>query len=82
MANMGLSDLAIVAPRCDAKGEQAVAYAAHGRALLDGAAIVDDLPPEPTGLDGRMSVAVGLAAKKSLHEGRPVKVSEIAPGTA
>ncbi len=45
-------------------------------------AIADDLPPEPTGLDGRMSVAVGLAAKKSLHEGRPVKVSEIAPGTA
>jgi hypothetical protein len=28
-------------------------------------------------LDGRMSVAVGLAAKKSLQEKRPVKLSEI-----
>ena len=44
-------------------------------------AIVDDRPPQPTGLDGRMSVAVGLAAKRSLREGRPVKVSEIVSGS-
>lgn len=45
-------------------------------------AIVDDLLPQPTGLDGRMSVAVGLAAKKSLFEQRPVKVSEMVPSIA
>jgi TrmH family RNA methyltransferase len=43
MANMGLSDLVIVAPRCDAKGEQAVAYAAHGQPVLDDAPVVEDL---------------------------------------
>jgi tRNA/rRNA methyltransferase len=49
MANMGLSDLVIVAPRCEVKGEQAVAYAAHGQAVLDGAAVVDDLAAALTG---------------------------------
>lgn len=37
-------------------------------------AIVDDKPGAPTGYDGRMSVAVGLAAQKSLQENRPVSV--------
>ena len=41
------------------------------------AAVVNDTPPDPTGHDGRMSVAVGLAAKKSLQENRAVKVAEI-----
>jgi myo-inositol 2-dehydrogenase/D-chiro-inositol 1-dehydrogenase len=41
------------------------------------AAVVKNTAPQPTGLDGRMSVAVGLAAKKSLQEKRPVKLSEI-----
>ena len=36
------------------------------------AAVVEDAPCDPTGHDGRMSVAVGLAAKKSLLENRPV----------
>lgn len=40
-------------------------------------AVVKNTAPQPTGLDGRMSVAVGLAAKKSLQEKRPVKLSEI-----
>ncbi len=44
MANMGLSNLVIVAPRCDVRDEAAVAYAAHGAAVLDGARVVADLP--------------------------------------
>lgn len=43
MANMGLSDLVIASPRCNVRDEAAVAYAAHGRAVLDGARVVDDL---------------------------------------
>jgi len=37
----------------------------------------DDKPTPTTGEDGRMAVALGYAAWKSLHENRPVKVSEI-----
>ncbi len=44
MANMGLADLAIVAPRCDVRDEQATAYAAHGAAVLARARVTDDLP--------------------------------------
>ncbi len=43
MANMGLHDLVIVAPRCDPQDEAAVAYSAHGRAVLDGARVVPTL---------------------------------------
>lgn len=49
MANMGLSDLVVVAPRCDIHDEQAVAYASHGKPVLDAARVVDDLP---AALDG------------------------------
>ena len=44
MANMGLSELVIVAPRCDVRAEAAVGYAAHGHAVLDAARVVEDLP--------------------------------------
>lgn len=44
MANMGLSELVVVDPRCEVCAEQAVAYAAHGRAVLDNARVVNDLP--------------------------------------
>lgn len=44
MANMGLSDLVIVAPRCDIHDEAAAAYAAHAQPLLDAARIVEDIP--------------------------------------
>jgi TrmH family RNA methyltransferase len=44
MANLGLSDLVIVAPRCDVHAEAAVAYAAHARAVLDSARMVSDIP--------------------------------------
>lgn len=39
--------------------------------------IVDDITPPVTGLDGRAPVVIGLAAQKSLVEGRPVECSEI-----
>jgi len=44
MANMGLGDLVLVAPRCDPRATEAVAYATHGRAVLDAARIVEDIP--------------------------------------
>jgi myo-inositol 2-dehydrogenase/D-chiro-inositol 1-dehydrogenase len=39
--------------------------------------VVDDTPPPVTGLDGRIPVVMGYAAKRSLAEGRPVKLGEV-----
>ncbi|HTY35780.1 MAG TPA: Gfo/Idh/MocA family oxidoreductase, partial [Bacteroidota bacterium] len=39
--------------------------------------VAEDKPMSVGGRDGLMSVAIGLAAKKSLAEHRPVKLSEI-----
>jgi myo-inositol 2-dehydrogenase/D-chiro-inositol 1-dehydrogenase len=39
--------------------------------------IVDDTPPPVTGLDGRIPVVMGYAAKRSLVDGRPVSLSEV-----
>jgi len=39
--------------------------------------ILEDKEPEVTGIDGLKPVLIGLAAKKSLREGKPVKVEEI-----
>jgi tRNA/rRNA methyltransferase len=44
MANMGLSNLVIVAPQCDWAGEEAQHMAVHGRTVLDQAQISPDLP--------------------------------------
>ncbi len=44
MANMGLSELVIVAPRCEPKCETAVGFAAHATSVLDAARIVPELP--------------------------------------
>jgi myo-inositol 2-dehydrogenase / D-chiro-inositol 1-dehydrogenase len=41
------------------------------------ACVREDKPTPVTGLDGRMAVVLGMVAKKSLQENRPVKVSEI-----
>jgi myo-inositol 2-dehydrogenase/D-chiro-inositol 1-dehydrogenase len=41
------------------------------------ASIQNDVPPPVTGLDGRIPVLMGKAAKKSWEENRPVKLSEI-----
>lgn len=40
-------------------------------------AVLDDNPVPVTGYDGRVPVVMAMAAKKSLHENRPVKLSEI-----
>lgn len=43
-------------------------------------AVAEDKPVSVGGIDGLMSVAIGLAAKKSLDEHRPVLISEILDG--
>ncbi len=43
MANFGISDLRLVAPQCDARGDRAVATATHGARVLDGARVFDSL---------------------------------------
>jgi myo-inositol 2-dehydrogenase/D-chiro-inositol 1-dehydrogenase len=40
-------------------------------------AVVEDKPTLVTGIDGRIPVVMGLAARKSFDEGRPVRLSEI-----
>jgi myo-inositol 2-dehydrogenase/D-chiro-inositol 1-dehydrogenase len=52
------------------------AFIAEMRAFLD--AVASGRPCPVTGEDGLQDLLVGLAAKKSLAEGRPVKISEIA----
>jgi myo-inositol 2-dehydrogenase/D-chiro-inositol 1-dehydrogenase len=39
--------------------------------------ILDDEIPAVTGIDGRIPVVMGQAAKKSLEENRPVKLAEL-----
>ena len=39
--------------------------------------IVEDKAPPVTGIDGRIPVVMGIAAKKSYAEKRPVKLSEV-----
>ena len=41
------------------------------------AAMRHDLPSPVSGVDGRAPLVIGLAAWRSLHEGRPVRVDEI-----
>jgi len=60
MANMGLSDLVLVAPRCDPTHPDALGYAARARPLLARARIVDALP---AALDG--CVATFAASAKA-----------------
>jgi len=43
MANFGVSDLAIVAPRCDPKGFDAIMHSKHARGLLESARICKTL---------------------------------------
>ncbi len=45
-------------------------------------AVAEDRPVSVGGKDGLLSVAIGLAAKKSLAAKRPVKVSEVFNGTS
>ena len=41
--------------------------------------VQNDAPPEVTGADGRAPVVIGLAARKSYEENRPVAIKEISP---
>jgi myo-inositol 2-dehydrogenase/D-chiro-inositol 1-dehydrogenase len=51
------------------------AYLAEMRAFVE--CIAGDMQPPVTGGDGRAPVAMALAARRSLEEGRPVKVSDL-----
>jgi len=50
-------------------------YVAEIKAFVE--CVLNDTAPPVTGLDGRLPVVMGHAAKRSLHEARPVKLSEI-----
>jgi myo-inositol 2-dehydrogenase/D-chiro-inositol 1-dehydrogenase len=50
-------------------------YIAELREFID--CIKNDTPPTVTGVDARKATVIGLAARKSAQENRPVKVSEI-----
>jgi len=54
----------------------AKAYVIEMRAFVD--AVLNNHTPPVTGVDGLEPVIMGLAATRSLREGRPVKLSEIA----
>ncbi len=54
----------------------AESYLAEMRAFI--ASIQNDTPPLVTGSDGRIPVVMGLAARKSYVENRPVRLSEVA----
>lgn len=49
MANFGFSDLAIVAPKCDTGGFDAIMHSKHARGLLEGAKICKTLPEATRG---------------------------------
>ncbi|MEZ4673669.1 MAG: inositol 2-dehydrogenase [Caldilineaceae bacterium] len=51
-------------------------YTAEMRAFID--AVQNDTPTPVTGIDGRIPVVMGLAAGRSLREGRPVRLAEFA----
>ena len=53
----------------------AAAYVAELQAFID--CIRDGGEPRATGADGRAATVIGLAAQRSLDEGRPVAVNEI-----
>jgi predicted dehydrogenase len=50
-------------------------YVNEMRAFVD--CVVNDTPPPVTGLDGRIPVVMGYAAKKSAAEGRVVRLAEV-----
>ena len=51
------------------------AYALEVTEFID--AIVNNMPTPVNAEDGLQAVLIGVAATKSLHENRPVKISEI-----
>lgn len=86
MANMGLSDLVIVAPRCNPKDEVAIAYATHGRPVLDAARVVADIPAALTGCvrSYATSSKLGLYRRQAAitpAEAAPEAIQQAAAGT-
>jgi myo-inositol 2-dehydrogenase/D-chiro-inositol 1-dehydrogenase len=55
-------------------------YLAQWRAFID--SVAHGTPTSVTGADGRAPLVIGLAARKSMLEGRPVAISEIDGGPA
>lgn len=53
----------------------AESFLAEMRAFVD--SVRQDSPPPVSGLDGRIPVLIGLAARRSYQEGRPVRLAEI-----
>jgi myo-inositol 2-dehydrogenase/D-chiro-inositol 1-dehydrogenase len=54
------------------------AYVAESCQFIN--SIIEDTPPLVTGIDGKIPVLMGMAAKKSLDEHRPVSITEILGG--
>jgi myo-inositol 2-dehydrogenase/D-chiro-inositol 1-dehydrogenase len=52
-------------------------YIAEMEAFIE--CVQQDKTPPVTGIDGRVPVVMGYAARKSYEENRPVRLSEIAP---
>ena len=52
-------------------------YIAEMKAFVE--AVLNDTPPPVTGRDGRVPVVMGLAARRSYDEHRPVGLHEIDP---
>ena len=50
-------------------------YVTEIKAFVD--CVLNDTQPPVSGVDGRIPVVMGYAAKKSLEEKRPVKLSEV-----
>lgn len=60
MANFGLRDLVLVAPRCSQSDPAAIDYAVHGRHVLDAARVVATLP------EALADVSIAFAATSKL----------------
>ena len=66
---------AFTTPVLPGKIEAWKSYVAEMKAFVD--AVVNDKPSPVGGIEGRIPVVMGLAAWKSYHENRPVRLSEI-----
>jgi predicted dehydrogenase len=57
----------------------------HGASYLEHLDFLDAVrngtPPQVTAVDGMLSVAMGIAAHRSIEEGRPVTLAELGVGT-
>ena len=53
-------------------------YVAEMKAFIE--AVLNDTPPPVTGRDGRAPVVMGIAARRSYDEHRPVRLEEVEKG--